>query len=52
MVIEAGTLNHAYILIQIKEEKWCMGQIDESWLWNRRMGHMSFENMVKISKRK
>ena len=29
-----------------------MGQIDESWLWNIRMGHMRFDNIVKVSKKK
>ena len=28
-----------------------MGQIDESWLWHKRMGHMRFENMMKVSKK-
>ena len=39
------------ILNGIKEEKCCMGQIDESWLWHRRMGHISFGDVVKISKK-
>jgi hypothetical protein len=26
-----------------------MGKIDESWLWNKRMAHMNFNNLVKIS---
>jgi hypothetical protein len=26
-----------------------MGKIDESWLWNKRMVHMNFNNLVKIS---
>ena len=24
---------------------------DESWLWHKRMGHIKFENLVKISKK-
>ena len=24
--------------------------VDESWLWYRRLGHLKFENLVKISK--
>jgi hypothetical protein len=23
--------------------------VDESWLWNRRLGHINFENIVKFS---
>jgi hypothetical protein len=26
-----------------------MGHIDESWLWHRTMGHIKFDNLVKIS---
>ena len=25
--------------------------VDESWLWHRRMGHLNFDNLVKISKK-
>ena len=28
-----------------------MSQIDESMLWHRRMGHLNFDNIVKISKK-
>ena len=28
-----------------------MSQIDESMLWHRRMGHLNFDNLVKISKK-
>ena len=27
-----------------------MSQIDEIFLWNRRMGNLKFDNLVKISK--
>jgi hypothetical protein len=26
-----------------------MGQIDESWLWHKIMGHIKFDNLVKIN---
>ena len=25
--------------------------VDESWLWHRRMGHLKFENLLKVSKK-
>jgi hypothetical protein len=28
-----------------------MSQIDENWLWHRRMGHISFDNLIKVSKK-
>jgi hypothetical protein len=26
-----------------------MGKIDDRWLWHRRMGHINFDNLVKIN---
>lgn len=26
-----------------------MGQVDDSWLWHRRLGHINFDNLVKMS---
>jgi hypothetical protein len=28
-----------------------MSQIDESWLWNKIMGHIGFDNLIKINKK-
>jgi len=33
---------------EINGEKCFMRQIDERWLWHKRMGHMIFDNLVKI----
>ena len=41
------TPRNVYILEN--EEQCYMRQNDESFLWNRRMGHLNFENIVKIS---
>jgi hypothetical protein len=43
------TPSDVYILNTKKEEKCCMSQIDENWLWHRRMGHINFDNLVKVS---
>ena len=51
VAIETRTPNNVYNLNEIKEEKCCMVQIDEIWLWNRRMGNMSFDNLVKVRKK-
>jgi hypothetical protein len=45
------TPNNIYILNEIKEERCCLGKEDESWLWHRRMGHIHFDNLVKINKK-
>ena len=39
------------MLDEIKREKCCLGRIDEIWLWHRRMGHLHFDNLVKINKK-
>jgi hypothetical protein len=38
-----------YILNEINGEKCFMGKIDESWFWHKRMGHINFDNLVKIN---
>lgn len=43
------TPNNIYILNEIGKESCCLGKEDESWLWHRRMGHVHFENLIKIN---
>jgi hypothetical protein len=43
------TPNNVYVLDEINGEKCFMGQIDESWLCHKRMGHMNFDNLVNIN---
>jgi hypothetical protein len=47
----ARTSSNIYVLSEIGNEKCFLGKEDESWLWHRRMGHMHFDNLVKVSKR-
>jgi hypothetical protein len=47
----ARTSSNIYVLSEIGNEKCCLGKEDESWLWHRRMGHIHFDNLVKVSKR-
>jgi hypothetical protein len=49
--IAARTKNNIYVLSEIVNEKCFLGKEDEIWLWHRRMGHMHFYNLVKVSKR-
>jgi hypothetical protein len=39
------------VLSEIGNEKCCLGMEDEIWLWHRRMCHIHFDNLVKVSKR-
>jgi hypothetical protein len=45
------TSSNIYVLNKIGNEKCCLGKEDESWLWHRIMGHMHFDNLVKVNKR-
>jgi hypothetical protein len=47
----ARTSSNIYVLSEIGNEKCCLGKEDESWIWHKRMGHMHFDNLVKVSKR-
>ena len=47
----ARTPNNIYILNDIGKESCCLGKEDESWLWHKRMGHINFNNLVKVSKK-
>ena len=44
------TPNNIYLLDKIESEKCHLGKEDESWIWHRRMGHIHFDNLVKICK--
>ena len=50
VAIASRTPNNIYILDEIKKEKCCLGREDESWLWHKRMGHIHFGNIIKVSK--
>jgi hypothetical protein len=45
------TSSNVYILVIDEEEKCCLSQEDESWLWHRKLGHVSFENLIKANKK-
>jgi hypothetical protein len=51
-LIEIATRNSSniYVLSEIGNEKCCLGKEDEVWLWNRRMGHINFDNLIKVNK--
>jgi hypothetical protein len=45
------TSRNIYVLSEIGNEKCCLGKEDEVWLWHKRMGHINFDNLVKVSKK-
>jgi hypothetical protein len=44
------TSSNTYVLSEIGNEKCCLGKEDESWLWHKQMGHIHFDNLVKVRK--
>jgi hypothetical protein len=46
------TSSNIYVSSEIGNEKCCLGKEDESWLCHRRMGHIHFDNLVKVNKGK
>ena len=38
-----------YMLYKVNQIKYYMGREDESWLWHRILGHINFDNLVKIN---
>jgi hypothetical protein len=47
----ARTSRNIYVLSEIQNEKCCLENEDESWLWHIRMGHIHFDNLVKVRKK-
>jgi hypothetical protein len=47
----ARTSRNIHVLSEIGNEKCCLGKEDESWLWHRIMGHIHFNNLVKVIKK-
>ena len=45
------TPKNIYILNEIEEERWSLGKEYENWVWHKRMGHIHFDNLVKINKK-
>jgi hypothetical protein len=48
----ARTSNNIYVLSEIGNEKCSLGKEYESWLWNRRMGHIHFDKLIKVETRR
>ncbi|GLJ07858.1 hypothetical protein SUGI_0075690 [Cryptomeria japonica] len=44
------TDGNIYNLKECYESQCRIGQVDESWLWHQRLGHINFDNLVAVSK--
>ena len=47
VVTTTRTPNNIYVLDKIESENCHLGK-EERWLWHTRMGHIHFDNLVKI----
>jgi hypothetical protein len=45
------TSSNKYVLSEIGNEKCFLGKEYEFWLWHIRMGHINFDNLVKVGKK-
>jgi hypothetical protein len=43
------TSSNVYILNIDEEEKCFLSQVDEIWIWNIRLGHLSFDKLIKAN---
>lgn len=42
------TTSNVYVLNE-ENDKCCLGKLDESWLWRRRLWHLNFDHIVKLN---
>jgi hypothetical protein len=51
VAIVVRTSSNIYVLSEIGNEKCCLGNEYEVWIWNRRMGHINFDSLFKFKKK-
>jgi hypothetical protein len=51
VVVAPKTSSNVYILNIDEEDKCFLSQVDESWLWNTRLGHLIFYNLIKSNEK-
>jgi hypothetical protein len=50
--VSPRTSTNVYILNIDEEEKCCLNQLDEIWIWHRILGHLIFDNFIKSNEKK
>jgi hypothetical protein len=45
------TSRNIYILSETGNEKCCLGKEEEIWILHTRMGHINFDNIIKVNKK-
>jgi hypothetical protein len=52
VAVAPRTSSNVYILDIEEEEKCCLIQVDEVWLWHKRLGNLIFDNLIKSNEKK
>ena len=48
-LVEKGIRNENNVYVLKKQKEEChLRKYDESWLWHRRLGHLSFDHIIKL----
>jgi hypothetical protein len=51
VAVAPRTSSNVYILNIDEGEKCCLSQVDEIWIWHRRLGHLIFDNFIKANEK-
>lgn len=52
IVVEVVRIDNNVYVLKEKTKRRFLSKIGESWLWHKKLGHMSFDQIVKLSKKK
>jgi hypothetical protein len=52
VAVAPRTSSNVYIVNIDEEEKCCLRQVYESWIWNIRLGNLSFDKLIKSNEKK
>jgi len=51
IVVEVVRIDNNVYVLKEKTKRCFLSKIDESWLWHKKLGHMKFDQIVKLSKK-
>jgi hypothetical protein len=51
VAVAPKTSSNVYILNIDEEDKCCLSQVDERWIWHKRLGHLIFDNLIKLDEK-
>ena len=43
---------HNLFYVDLSQSSCLIAQVEENWLWHKRLCHVNFDNLIKISKKK